>query len=134
MTEIENIPPFGPIQAPSLRATSALNLQGFLHYMPARQVPQGRISPMVFSTLGARLQLWGGRGSVNLAVLDPFELQRFTFTTRDHTHVQTGSSTFSARRATVSVSYSFGRPVESKRKTGADKEAEPDDRGTRRIR
>jgi iron complex outermembrane recepter protein len=118
----------------TLRATSALNLQGSLNYLPARYVPQGRISPMVFSTLGARLRLWEGRGSVNLSVVDPFELQRFTFTTRDRTHVQTGSSTFSARRATMSVSYSFGRPPESKRKPGSGEEAEQDDRGGRRIR
>jgi hypothetical protein len=117
-----------------VRATSALNVQGFLHYMPARQVPQGRISAMVFSTLGARLRLWGGRGSVNLAVVDPFELQRFTFTTRDRTHVQIGSSAISARRATVSVSYGFGRPPESKRKPRSSEDAERDDRGGRRIR
>jgi outer membrane receptor protein involved in Fe transport len=118
----------------SLRATSALSLQGSLNYMPARYVPQGRISPMVFSTVGGRLRLWGGRGSVNLSVIDPFELQRFTFTTRDRAHVQTGSSTFSARRATVSVSYSFGRPPERDRRTRSTEEAERDDTGGRRIR
>ena len=64
---------------------------------------------MVFSTLAIRRQLWGQRGAVNLSVTDPFELQRFTFTTRDRTHVQIGSSTFSARSATLALSYSFGR-------------------------
>jgi ferric enterobactin receptor len=118
----------------SLRATSALSLQGALNYMPARYVPQGRISPMVFSTAGARLRLWDGRGSINVSVVDPFELQRFTFTTRDGTHVQTGSSTFSARRATMGVSYSFGRPPESNRRTRATEESEQDDRAGRRIR
>ena len=118
----------------SVRATPDLNLQSSLSYMPARYVPQGRISPIVFSTLGARLRLWDGRGSLNLSVIDPFELQRFTFTTRDGTHVQSGSSTLSVRRATLGLSYSFGRPPESNRKTKSGEEAEQDDRGGRRIR
>jgi hypothetical protein len=118
----------------SLRATSDLSLQGSLNYLPARQVPQGRLSPIVFSTLGVRQQLWGGRGALTLSVVDPFELQRFTFTTRDGTHVQTGSSTFSARRATMSISYNFGRPPESKRRADSTEEAEQEDRGARRIR
>lgn len=118
----------------TVRATSALNVQGSLTYLPARQLPQGRISPMVFSTLGVRQQLWGRRGAITLSVVDPFELQRFTFTTQDGTHVQTGSSTFSARRVTAGVSYSFGRPPESRRKADAAEEADADDRKGRRIR
>jgi hypothetical protein len=98
----------------SVRATSALSLQGAVTYLPARNLPQGRISPMVFSSLGVRRQLRGGRGALLLSIVDPFELQRFTFTTRDRTHVQIGSSTFSARRATLGVSYSFGRPPQRK--------------------
>jgi hypothetical protein len=92
----------------SLRATSALSLEGALTYLPARSVPQGRISPLVFSTIGLRQQLWDRRGSISLSVVDPFELQRFTFTTRDRSHVQIGGSTLSARRATLGISYSFG--------------------------
>jgi hypothetical protein len=106
----------------SLRATSALGFQSSLTYLPARELPQGRISPMVFSTVGARLRLAEGRGSVNLSVVDPLELQRFTFTTRDRTHVQTGSSTFSARRAMLGISYSFGRPPQSDRPRGTPEE------------
>lgn len=108
----------------SLRVTPALSLQGFLTYLPARNIPQGRISPMVFSTLGVRQQLWGRRGSLNLSVFDPFELQRFTFTTRDRTHVQIGSSTFSARRATLGLSYNFGRPPQSNRRRSTREEGE----------
>ena len=98
----------------SVGTTSTLNLQGSLTYLPARNLPQGRISPMVFSSLGLRQQLRGGRGALLFSIVDPFELQRFTFTTRDRTHVQIGSSTFSARRATLGVSYSFGRPLKRK--------------------
>ena len=57
-----------------------------------------------------------------------------TFTTRDGTHVQTGTSSFSARRATLSVNYSFGRPPEGDRSTDSGEEREQDDRGGRRIR
>jgi hypothetical protein len=92
----------------SVRATPGLSLEGFLTYLPARTLPQGRVSPLVFSTLGVRQQLPGRRGAVTLSVVDPFELQHFTFTTRDRTHVQLGSSTFSARRATLGFSYTFG--------------------------
>ena len=116
------------------RVSAALSVQGAATYMPARYVPQGRISAMVFSTLGARVRLWDGRGSLALSVIDPFDVQRFTFTTRDRTHVQTGSSALRVRRATVSVSYSFGRPPESSRKRSAAEEREQDDRGGRRIR
>lgn len=108
----------------NVRATSHLSMQGMLTYLPARDVPQGRISSMVFSTLGVRQQLWDGRGSVSLSVVDPFQLQRFTFTTRDGTHVQTGSSTFSARRATVGISYSFGRPPQSSRRRSTPEEGQ----------
>jgi hypothetical protein len=109
----------------SVRATPTASLEGFLTYLPARNVPQGRISPMVFSTLGARRQLLGGRGAVTLSLVDPFELQAFTFTTRDRTHVQSGRSTFSARRATLGISYSFGRQSQRKgRRTADDGERE----------
>jgi hypothetical protein len=104
----------------SARATSVLNVEGFLTYLPARNVPQGRISSMIFSTLGVRQQLRGRRGSISLSVVDPFELQRFTFTTRDRSHLQIGSSTFSARRATLGISYSFGGALRRKGRGRAD--------------
>ena len=99
---------FSVVSTASIRATSVMSVDGFLTYLPARNVPQGRISPMVFSTIGVRRQLPGRRGSISLSVVDPFELQRFTFTTRDRTHVQIGRSAFSARRATLGISYGFG--------------------------
>ncbi len=109
----------------SVRATSALSLDGFLTYIPARTIPQGRISALVFSTIGVRQRLWSQRGAINLSVVDPFELQRFTFTTRDRTHVQSGRSTISARRATLGVSYNFGKPPQ-RRGRGKAEEAKQD--------
>jgi len=107
---------FSVISNVNVRATSDLSLQGMLTYLPSRDVPQGRISSMVFSTLGAHQQLWDGRGSINLSITDPFKLQRFSFTTRDGAHVQSGSSNFSSRRATLGISYSFGRQPRSDRR------------------
>jgi hypothetical protein len=111
----------------SVRATLDLSLQGTLTYLPARDLPQGRISPMVFSTIGLHQQLWRGRGSIDLSVVDPLELQRFTFTTRDGTHIQSGSSTLSARRATLGISYSFGRPPQSSRRRSTPEENQQQD-------
>lgn len=115
----------------NVSATSALSVQGSLTYLPAIDLPQGKISSMLFTMLGARQQLWGGRGSISLSVVDPFELQRFTFTTRDGTHVQIGSSTLSARRATLGISYNFGRPPKSGRRRSSEATEESE---VRRIR
>ena len=87
---------------------------------------------MVFSTLTMRQQLWRKRGAINVSITDPFELQRFTFTTRDQSHVQTGSSTFSARRAAVSISYSLGKPP--KRNTRKKPEENPQENAAPVIR
>jgi hypothetical protein len=104
----------------SVRATAAVSVEGFASYLPARSVPQGRISALVFSSLGARRQLLGRRGAITLSVVDPFRLQRFTFTTRDRSHVQLGSSTYSARRATLGISYSFGSSPQRKRRSKSE--------------
>lgn len=108
-------------------ATATLSLQGTLTYLPARDLPQGTMSPMVFSTIGLRQEFGDGRGAINLSVVDPFELQRFEFMTRDGSHLQTGNSSFSARRATIGISYTFGRPPQSTRPRGNDdrEEVEP---------
>jgi hypothetical protein len=99
-----------------VRPSPALSLQASVSYLPARSLPQGRISPMVFSTVGGRYRFLEGRGSINLAVVDPFQLQRFTFTTHDQSHVQTGDSLPASRRATLSIGYTFGRPPASNRR------------------
>jgi hypothetical protein len=115
----------------SVRASSALTFQGSATYVPPREVPQGRISRMVFSSFAVRQQLAGGRGTVHLSVIDPLALQRFTFVTRDPAHLQSGSSRPAARRAELGVSYSFGRLPERDRRREREEVADED---ARRIR
>src|SRR5690606_37116716 len=108
-----------------LRLPYSLMMQGSMNYSPARDVPQGRISTTVLSTFGLRKQFARNKASLNLMVMDPFDVYRYTFETRDRTHVQTASSRPSLRRATLSVSYNFGRPPESRRRPISTEAAEP---------
>lgn len=105
--------------------TPALSLQGMLYYTPARDVPQGRISSSLMSHFGLRQQLWGRKASLNLTFTDPFDLYSSSFETRDRTHVQTGSSRWSARSATLSFSYTFGRPPRDGREEESEEQAPP---------
>src|SRR5690606_6656786 len=73
----------------TLRLGSGLMMQGSMSYSPARDIPQGRISTTVMSTFGVRQQLWGNKASINLMAMDPFNVYRYRFETRDRTHVQT---------------------------------------------
>lgn len=108
-----------------VRLGPSLMMQGSLNYSPARDVPQGRISTTVLSTFGLRQQFANNRASLNLMVMDPFDVYRYTFETRDRTHAQTASSRPSLRRATLSLSYNFGRPPESRRRPISTEAAEP---------
>jgi hypothetical protein len=108
----------------TVRASSSLNVQAFGSYFPARDLPQGRVSGMLYSSIGARKQLLDDKLSVNLSVTDPFKLYHVTFTTRDVTHLQSSRSSYSLRRATLSVTYNFGKPPQSNRKRDTE-QAQP---------
>jgi len=110
----------------SARVSRALSLQGMLFYMPAREVPQGRISSRLMTHVGIRQQLWGDQASVNLMLTDPFDVARTSFETRDPTHVQTGRSRTPMRSAVLSFTYNFGRPPRDARKREAEEE-EPEE-------
>lgn len=97
------------------RVTPTLNVQAMMYYTPARDVAQGRVSSTFMMNFGLRQQLFGKKATLNLMTTDPFDLYRSSFETRDPTHVQIGRSQFSARRAVLSLSYSFGRPPKSER-------------------
>jgi iron complex outermembrane receptor protein len=99
----------------SARITEKLAVQAMGYYTPARDVPQGRISSSLMTHAGIRQQFLRDRATLNLMVTDPFNLYRSSFTTRDPSHVQIGRSRWSARSATLSVSYSFGRPPRDRR-------------------
>ena len=108
----------------SARVTESLAVQAMGYYTPARDVPQGTISSSLMTHVGVRQQFWHGRGTLNLMMTDPFDLYRSSFTTRDPSHVQIGRSRFSARAATLSFSYSFGRPPRDRGSRDEEEEAE----------
>lgn len=98
----------------SMKITDELSAQANVRYMPPREVIQGRIAGMFFSSFGLRRQLWGNRGHVNLFLNDPFGVFRYRFETRDSTHVQLSRSSFPMRQATLSFTWNFGKPPEQK--------------------
>jgi hypothetical protein len=104
------------------RLNDDLNLQGSLFYRPAREVPQGRFGSMVMTQLGVRQQLLNDKMSLNLNVRDPLGIARFSFETRDPTHIQTGRTTPSMRSVVLSLSYSFGRPPRNTRREEREEE------------
>lgn len=109
----------------TLRLGSGLMMQGSMSYSPARDIPQGRISTTVMSTFGVRQQLWGNKASINLMAMDPFNVYRYRFETRDRTHVQTARTQPSFRRATLSFTWNFGRPPQSQRRSAPTEQVEP---------
>jgi len=98
----------------SVRVTDAVSAQANVRYDPPREVIQGRIAGMLFSSFGVRHKLWGNRGSLDLFMNDPFGVFRFRLETRDSTHVQLSRSNFPMRQATLSVTWNFGKPPEQK--------------------
>ena len=90
------------------RITPDLSVRTMLSYTPARDVPQGRVSSRVMSSVGLRQQFMDGRMSVGLNVRDPFDMADSSFESRDPTFVQIGRTERSLRSASLSVSYTFG--------------------------
>lgn len=104
--------------------TSTLNLQGMLWYNSPQDLPQGRRSAFVMTGIGARLQLFDNKATLNVRVEDPFEMARYDFKMRDRTHTQIARNDYSMRSASISLSYNFGRRPNSARRPSID-EAQP---------
>ncbi|HEX9106294.1 MAG TPA: TonB-dependent receptor, partial [Longimicrobiales bacterium] len=105
----------------NFRATSSLTLLGSAFYSPARDLPQGRISSTLLTTLAAKRSL-GQQLRAQLSVTDPFALWHYNFQTGDQTHLQTSRNSFSMRALTLYLSYSFGRAPQQ---AGARPSGEP---------
>ncbi len=90
------------------------NLQGMLFYTSPQELPQGRRSASVMSSVGVRRKLFNNKATVNLRVQDPFELAWMSFETRDRTHLQIARKDCSMHSATLSASYNFGRRLSSR--------------------
>ncbi len=104
------------------RITNALSATMNAHYQPPRDLPQGRQSGFVFSSIGLRQQLFAGKATVNLYVNDPLDIARYRMETRDATHIQLSRTTRPMRSASFSLSYNFGKPPQqhSRRDEAAD--------------
>ena len=113
------------------RITPTLNVQAMMYYTPARDVAQGHISSSFMMNFGLRKQLLGKKATLNLMTTDPFDLYRSSFETSDPTHVQIGRSSFSQRRAVLTLSYSFGRLPKSQSQSNQQQDQEPPTPGIR---
>jgi len=72
-------------------------VQGFARYTAPQDMPQGRISSTVLTTLAMRKQLKGNKVSIIAAVVDPLNVFEYKFETKDATHVQTSANHISIR-------------------------------------
>jgi hypothetical protein len=104
----------------TLALQKTLNLQAMLWYSSPQELPQGRRSAFVMSSLGLRKQLLDNKATINLRVEDPFDMARHNVETRDRTHVQTARNSWSMRSAALSVSYNFGQRPRSVRRPGME--------------
>ena len=113
----------------SADVTDSFALQAMGYFTPEQEVAQGTISSSLMTHVGVRQQLLNDRLTLNLMMTDPLDLYRSSFTTRDRTLVQIGSSRWRARAAVLSVSYSFGRPPRDRRRSDDGDEGPPDEPG-----
>ena len=86
------------------------NAQTNFNYNPPRTLLQGKMSSMIWSSVGLRRQFMEKKASLNLFVNDPFDLARWNFTTNDRTHEQLSKTTFKNRQASLSFTYNWGKP------------------------
>jgi outer membrane receptor protein involved in Fe transport len=105
----------------TFKATKVLDLQSWVRYSPAQTLAQGRISATLWTNLGARLKL-GEKAWASLWVNDPFDLWKYTFVTRDATHLQTSTNHYNNRRVLLSLGWSWGKPPEQKARKQADEQ------------
>jgi hypothetical protein len=105
----------------TFKATQALDLQGWVRYSAAQTLAQGRISAMLYSSLGARLKL-GERAWASLSVSDPFNLWKYTYVMSDASYAQTSTNRGTMRRAGLSLGWSWGKPPEQKPRRQTDEQ------------
>jgi hypothetical protein len=86
------------------------NAQMFVRYQAPQDMPQGRIGAHIFSSLGMRHQFLDKKATLTVNVFDPFALMKFSFETRDASHVQKSENHVKFRSVRVGVSYNFGKP------------------------
>ncbi|HET9441459.1 MAG TPA: TonB-dependent receptor [Longimicrobiales bacterium] len=90
-----------------------VNAQMFVRYQAPQDMPQGRIGAHIFSSVGLRHQFMDKKATLSVNVMDPFALMKFSFETRDATHIQTSENHVRFRSVRVGLSYTFGKPPQS---------------------
>jgi hypothetical protein len=86
------------------------NAQMFVRYQAPQDMPQGRIGAHIFSSVGLRHQFMDKKATLSINVMDPFSLMKFSFQTRDATHIQKSENHVRFRSVRVGLSYNFGKP------------------------
>jgi hypothetical protein len=107
-----------------VKIRQTLTAQMYAHYFPTQSILQGDASGYTFTSLALRQQIWGTRGSISLNINDPFNLYRYTSSTRDATYVQQSRSSFASRVATLGFTFNFGKPPQQQsRRSGGEEGA-----------
>jgi hypothetical protein len=86
------------------------NAQTNFNYNPPRSMLQGKMSAMIWNSIGLRRQFMNKKASLNLNVNDPFDLSRWNFQTYDRTHEQLSKTSWKNRQASLSFTYNWGKP------------------------
>jgi outer membrane receptor protein involved in Fe transport len=94
----------------SLRLAESTDLQGFVMYRAPRDITQGRMRSFMVSNISLRHRILDGKGDIVLRMSDPLGKMNFGFYTSDEYHEQDFLRRIDARKLTLSMSYSFGKP------------------------
>lgn len=106
----------------AIRLSPTLSAQMFGNHFPTQSILQGRASGYTFTSISVRRQIGDRKGSISLNVMDPFNLYRYTSSSRDATYVQRSRSSATMRVATLGFSYNFGRPPQQQSRRAADQD------------
>jgi hypothetical protein len=82
----------------------------FVRYQAPQDMPQGRIGAHIFSSVGLRHQFMDKKATLSINVMDPLALMKFSFETRDATHIQKSENHIRFRSVRIGVNYNFGKP------------------------
>jgi hypothetical protein len=102
------------------RLTPALAIQTMGRYSPGSLRPYGRTLAMKEVNLALTQRVFGNRGTINLNIVDPFNLSQSTITNQNANYVQTSRTNNRVRRATLAFSYNFGQAPQSNRRVVTD--------------
>lgn len=103
-----------------VKAGRGVNLQASMRLNSPRETAQGRHSSTVWTEVGMRKQLFREKASLNVRMVDPFDVYRSTFVSRDPTFASVGGSrsSWGGRSVTASFTLRFGKAPQRKSTQG----------------